>query len=460
MADIFLGANEPDIQGSCMGNMMGACRYPCTSGEVQAGDCPVAHLLGEQGTGQPNSRGACDCWSDSHSTGCGYWPVTGVTDPQPLPNCWDNPECVSVQISEWRATAAIIAAKGYKYATTPMVAVNMDYLRSFIRHACDGCSELACGCPTHIGWHFYANDCLSGGPDGYTGFQSKLDDTISIMEEFPFIMGAIVNEVGMLNCAMNTPDAICIPDGPDQVYPARDQPDHACPSTDTLPNGMASFIETLMYMVSQAVTSDGRRAVTSFTWFNQNMAGGTYNLRLFNDNGSLNAAGEAYITACQAWASGGPLPGPTPSPPAPPMPQPQPAPQPTPAPTPGAGACSVGDVVVCPGYADVRCAGGQCCPDGSTCPSADNSFSGCSRGKNEDCTTEPVATPAQNGGEPTGCDVFQLVNCPGFQNHMCSGNQCCPDDSTCPSAEVGFSECARPKTTNCVYASQLADVVV
>merc|ERR1711957_1027814 len=312
MADIFLGA----------------CRYPCTDAEVQAGDCPVAHLLEPQGSGSPNSRGACDCWSDSHSTGCGYWPVKDVSESQPLPTCWDNPECASAQLTAWRGTSKILAAKGYKYATAPLVAVNMEYIRSFISLACDGCSELECGCPTHIGWHFYANDCLSGGAEkGYADFQRKLDETVKIMEEFPFIQGAIVNEVGMLNCAMDTPGAICIPNGPNQKYPALSQPDHSCPSTDTLPNGLASFITELLAMVSKSVTSDGRRAVRSFTWFNLDMAGGTYNLQLFNGDGSVN-----------------------------------------------------------PGSTSVGCAGNQCCPDGSACPSAEASFTGCRSGKSEDCT--------------------------------------------------------------------------
>merc|ERR1712110_838055 len=139
---------------------------------------------------------------------------------------------------------------------------------------------------------------------GYHDFQSKLDKTVELMEEFPFLQGAIVNEVGMLNCAMDTPDAICIPNGPDQKYPALSQPNHACPSTAALPKGLGSFIEHLLQQVSQAKTKDGRRAVVSFTWFNLNMAGGTYNLRLFNDDGTLNEVGQSYISACQAWASG------------------------------------------------------------------------------------------------------------------------------------------------------------
>lgn len=148
------------------------------------------------------------------------------------------------------------------------------------------------------------------------------------MEKWPFLQGAIVNEVGMLNCAMDTPDAICIPNGPDQKYPALSQPNHACPSTEELPNGLATFVEQLLSRVSKALTSDGRRAVASFTWFNQNMAGGTYNLQVFNDDGSLNELGESYMSACQAWASGSPMPSPVPTP----VPTPSPSPSPTPSP--------------------------------------------------------------------------------------------------------------------------------
>ena len=72
MADISLGANEPDIIGSCMGDMMGACAGSCTDAEVAGGLCPVAHLHGAPGSQQPNAAGHCDCWSDSHATGVGY----------------------------------------------------------------------------------------------------------------------------------------------------------------------------------------------------------------------------------------------------------------------------------------------------------------------------------------------------------------------------------------------------
>merc|ERR1719453_1853917 len=124
--------------------------------------------------------------------------------------------------------------------------------------------------------------------------------------------------------------------GPDQVHPALSQPNHDCPSTPTLPDGLATFVEELLRRVSLAVTSDGRRAVTSFTWFNQDMAGGTYNLQIFNSDGTLNNVGEKYIEACQAWADGGPMPSPVPHPPPAPVVRP-PAPAPAPPPAPSAG---------------------------------------------------------------------------------------------------------------------------
>jgi len=63
-----------------------------------------------------------------------------------------------------------------------------------------------------------------------------------------------------------------------------------------------------------------------------------------------------------------------------------PAPRPSPSPTPS---CRVGESVVCPGSLR-HCAGNQCCPDGSTCPSASEEFSGCAKGKTEDCTGATV----------------------------------------------------------------------
>jgi len=54
-------------------------------------------------------------------------------------------------------------------------------------------------------------------------------------------------------------------------------------------------------------------------------------------------------------------------------------------PTPPDAPCSVGDNVSCP-KSILRCAGNECCYDGSTCPSADSTFSECAAPKTIDCT--------------------------------------------------------------------------
>jgi hypothetical protein len=402
MADIFLGANEPDIIGSCMGDMMGECTGSCLSGDT--GGCPVAHLHGEPGTNHPNAQGHCDCWTDSHATGVGYWPVGGPActySPQPLPFVYKNdPGCLANIVETWRATAATVVSRGYKYLSTPLFAFDMDYMRAYVEEACKSCQDISCGCPTHVAWHFYASDCRPVELGGYADFQNKLDKTKQLMEEYPFLKGAIINEVGMLNCNQGGPDGKCIPNGADQMYPAINQPNHDCPSTDELPNGLATFLENVMDMVIKEKTSDGRSVVAAFSWFNEDMAGGTYNLRLFDSGGNVNALGQAYVKKCQEWAGAAPTPSPspaptptpTPTPPPSPTPTPPPSPTPTPPPSPTptpppAPTCQVGDPVLCPGTTSQYCGGNQCCPDLSTCPSADDSFTGCPYPKKEDCTT-------------------------------------------------------------------------
>lgn len=301
MATILLGTNEPDMTGSCMGNMMGKCTRACNDDEISADACPVAHIKGEPA--EPNPIGHCDCWSDSHATGAGFWSIAGCADPQPLPNLWDDKVCTREVMNAWKVTASIAVQKGYKFLSTPLVAFDMEWLRNFVSTACKDCSDVSCGCPTHIGWHFYGSDCRPDELGGYADFQNKLEKSKAIMEEFPHIKGAIVNEVGMLNCAQDGPDGACIPNGPSQKFPADDQPGHTCPVTDELPNGLGTFVEKILEMAADAKTSDGRRVVKSFAWFNENQSGGTYDLRLFDESGSINNIGESYIKGCSAWAA-------------------------------------------------------------------------------------------------------------------------------------------------------------
>merc|ERR1711990_1241736 len=123
----------------------------------------------------------------------------------------------------------------------------------------------------------------------------KLDFVKNVMEnkKYSFVKGAIINEVGMLNCEdQQHGDPICVPNS--GTNPATKLPNHACPHT-------AEFITELMTRVRNAKTSDGRGIVKGFTWFNENMDGGTYNLQLFNEDGNINDAGRAYMEGCGKW---------------------------------------------------------------------------------------------------------------------------------------------------------------
>jgi len=307
MANVFLGMNEPDIQGSCMGNMFGTCVSPCTDAAVAANDCPTA-WLDISSAAEPNSQGMCNCWEHSQATGCGYWPVAGCNALQPLMDLWNQEQaCIDTVMSNWQQTARIAWTKGYKYLSTPLMAVSIDYAEKFIEHACGcqngecACTDAECGCPVYVGVHFYAFDCRPQEAGGYTTFQERLSSVARLMEKYPFVKGAHVNEVGMLNCAPTEDDPICVPNG--GKYPANAVTDHGCPSNDELPNGLATFVDELFDLVIQAKTMDGRSVVKSFAWFNIDSAGGTYNLRLFDEDGSINKVGEAYMSACQKWAS-------------------------------------------------------------------------------------------------------------------------------------------------------------
>lgn len=300
MADVFLGMNEPDISGSCMGNMFGSCTKSCSEASVAAGDCPAA-VLGSDQPAHANSKGECNCWQFSHATGVGFWPVQGCAGQQPLMTLFEDPVCTDVVMSSWKQTAAIAFKKGYKYLSTPLVAANMQYATDFIEHACKECQEISCGCPQYVAFHFYAYDCQPVSTGGYKTFRDRINHVKGLMEKHSFIKGAIINEVGMLNCAGEMDNPICIPNN--GKYPASGEANHQCPKNKELPNGLSTFVEELLDIVAKAKTSDGRAVVKAFSWFNLNMAGGTYNLRLFDDTGKLNEVGESYIRGCSKWGT-------------------------------------------------------------------------------------------------------------------------------------------------------------
>lgn len=147
------------------------------------------------------------------------------------------------------------------------------------------------------------------------------------------------------------------------------------------------------YMVAEGVQFHEAHGIGVYTYFRDNdvhvasgvrapETGGVRFTNVFtrflNGNGGIrhvlnDQAGSANI--------GGSRMARLPSFPGSPGPSPPPAPPPAPA-----GSCSVGDAVACPNSANARCGGNQCCPDGSTCPSAEGDFSGCSAPKVFDCT--------------------------------------------------------------------------
>merc|ERR1719221_150395 len=71
----------------------------------------------------------------------------------------------------WRQTAAIATRKGYKFLSTPLVAVDIGYAKKFIEHACRECQDASCGCPVYVGFHFYAFDCQPKATGGYNAFK-------------------------------------------------------------------------------------------------------------------------------------------------------------------------------------------------------------------------------------------------------------------------------------------------
>jgi len=188
------------------------------------------------------------------------------------------------------------------------------------------------------------------------------------------------------------------------------------------------------------------------------------------------------------WAHGASFRQPAfhPAPPGPPVPARPAAPaqlpvvhklplSPTTALPPATSPCSLGGKAICPGTG-ATCTGNQCCPDDSTCPSADLTFRGCKKGKTATCRP-PVGVPAVVTPKPTApsisaptptpvhaakaCLLGEKVLCPGTGGE-CTGNQCCSDGYTCPSAGNDFiNVCKYAKREDCVAAPAAAtDLVV
>merc|ERR1712232_865005 len=170
------------------GTVFGTCTGPCSDDDMEHGDCPASSLDPSLQAAPPSALGHCNCWQFAHATGVGFWPLAGCSGLQPLPDLWDDPTCVDVVMRNWKETAATVVAKGYKYLSTPLIAVHMSYARRFIEEACDctgpgqcACTDASCGCPVYVGIHFYGYDCRPEQTGGYYKFESMLWSMIKIM---------------------------------------------------------------------------------------------------------------------------------------------------------------------------------------------------------------------------------------------------------------------------------------
>jgi len=105
------------------------------------------------------------------------------------------------------------------------------------------------------------------------------------------------------------------------------------------------------------------------------------------------------------------------------------------------GQCRYNDHVYCPWpNSNIMCAGDQCCPDQSTCPSSKfGQAQGCNL-KKYDCT---ASVPAN-----WTCRETEEVFCPGTTD-KCSGDTCCPNNTTCPSASVQQLPSCGSKAVDC-----------
>jgi len=388
IADILLGMNEPDIQGSCMDHeMFGKCTGPCDPDEesycpgrpapwepypkkkkvIAAWEQGICSRYEETKNAMPQfgiaeadvaqtplnfsavkidlapatDRGHCKCTA---ATGSGFNSIKGCQDHQPLPTLFQAPhdmQCIETVMGAWKQMAGVAAGKGYRHLSTPLVSMDLSYARAFIDTVCDcdqnhncACTDISCGCPTHVAFHWYAFDCRPTATRSYEDLSNKLNEVKDLMSDFPFIQGTIINEVGILNCAPTGkktsseenmkkpnvrpppnyhatsprpkakqeaphPEKGCLPNT--GLYPAKCLAGNACPTSQELPLGLPSFIDQLFELMINAKTADGRSVVKGFSWFNFDGAGGTYNLELFHKNGSVNEAGEAYMRNCEKW---------------------------------------------------------------------------------------------------------------------------------------------------------------
>jgi len=321
MAPLLLASNEPDQPGMCQFCKAGTgddCKK-CWSYNNRTTPCLVNCAQPLKNSAEWPGNGGDEPYKYD-VTGCGMWPLTqsacknNQTEKSPFPfECfgkwafppggpnpatqnehplhWDNTsescsdDCKNAVISDFKNFYKGAKDKGYSYASTPLVASDLKFIDDLMKQA--GCAEpkttslkgkerLEQGCPTHSGFHFYTDGCPR---DGHTeeqllqGFIKNVETSRKLNIKYN-LDGTIVNEVGSL-IPLDNPVATC------------DPKDMA-----SMMAGMFSYLE-----------GDGSGVVSQMIWFNQDHVGGTYDLRLVDENTDKNTIlGNQYIKSCQSWA--------------------------------------------------------------------------------------------------------------------------------------------------------------
>ena len=300
VASMALGSNEPDQPGFCQtyGPPPGEARplKNCDSEMMRKGQCKT-----------PPNDCTCFDWDAKKEckydvTGCGMWPVMAegdcssgdtapfpyqcfgaqklICDGQASPETCCDAKCRTAAALNFNAFYREMGNRGYTYATAPLVASDLAFSQDIMAAAgCDapevtrvtGNERLRKGCPTHSAFHFYSTGCPEPGAS-IQGFKDKVQAAKRLNSDFN-LAGAVVNELGSLD------------------------PESQPCAAENISGMMSELFEYLQ-------TEEAQGVVSQMVWFNQNKTGGTFDLRLVDDEAQkLTPLGEQYQRSCLKWAA-------------------------------------------------------------------------------------------------------------------------------------------------------------
>merc|ERR1712151_242368 len=191
-------------------------------------------------------------------------------------------ECKQGMVLAFKDFYKSLATRGYTSATAPLMASDLTFVDELMEAAgCNhpdvmptqGAARLNMGCPTLTAFHFYTMGCPTASTVDakIQGFKDKVIAAKSLNQKYN-MAGTIVNELGSLTNG-----------------------DSSCAAAD-----IAHMMSELFDYVSEG---DGKGVISQMTWFNQDRTGGTFDLRLVDDQSELTPLGNQYITSCQKWAN-------------------------------------------------------------------------------------------------------------------------------------------------------------